>query len=715
MPDMGQRYWAFISYSHADSRWANRLHRQLEGFSVPRRLVGHPTPVGPAPKRFRPIFKDIEELGASSDLSERLRSALAQSAYLIVICSPAATRSKWVDAEIRQFKALHGKERVLAVIVDGEPFASDDPDRADQECLPEALRLHVEAGGSAEAVRFEPVAADLRPGKGGLRLAVLKLMSGMLAIDLGELVQRDNRRRHQQMLTLTTASVLAAVLFGGLAITAVVERDEAVAQRGQAEGLVEFMIGDLRKRLEPEGRLDALDAVGARALGYYAAQQSHGLDAASLGRRARVLHMLGQIRDRRGDLDAALGLFEQASRSTGQLLAEQPNDPQRIFEQAQSDYWVGYIALRRGQDDAALRQYQDYRRLADRLVKIDPNNAGWLAELDYANLDTGVVLLDQGRSDAAAQAFERALAIGLDVAQRAPADRDHQFDLGQNYAWLAAAEYHRGRLDAALADRMAERAVYTRLIAQAPSDESAVLSLAINRYTVGQILLTKGQVRLAIESLLASKADLDRLMAAAPDDTEYKNRAVYALLLLGQARLQSDDLDGAEAVAGQARDLAEALVRKNPTVADWQGPCLGGARVLLVEIDAARARSPAAQKAALEPAMAEGSRLLALSRSGPADMAEADAAAEAALLAGDHASLDGRPDQARPLWASAQGILQRAGAGNLPPSDRSRTLLRELGFRLSLLHPPTGPVLTGPPFAPQTRPASGIRLVDYRW
>jgi len=40
MPD--HRYWAFISYSHADARWANRLHRQLEGFPVPRRFVGQP-------------------------------------------------------------------------------------------------------------------------------------------------------------------------------------------------------------------------------------------------------------------------------------------------------------------------------------------------------------------------------------------------------------------------------------------------------------------------------------------------------------------------------------------------------------------------------------------------------------------------------------------------------------------------------------------------
>jgi hypothetical protein len=242
-----------------------------------------------------------------------------------------------------------------------------------------------------------------------------------------------------------------------------------------------------------------------------------------------------------------------------------------------------------------------------------------------------------------------------------------------------------------------------------------VLSLATNRYLVGEILLTKGLVRAAIESLVASKADLDRLMATAPDDTEYKDRAIDALLLLGHARLQSGDLDGAGAIAGQARDLAELLVRKNPTVIDWQGPDLGGARALLLEIDAARAGSPAAQRAALEPAVAEASRLMALSQAGSVDMAEADAVAEAALLAGDHASLGGRPDQAKPLWAAAQSLLQRAGASSLPPNDRSRTLLRELGFRLSLLHPPTGPVLAGPPFADQRRSQSRVDLVDYRW
>lgn len=705
---MSQRYWAFISYSHADARWANRLHRQLEGFAIPRQFVGGPTPAGPAPKAFRPIFKDLDELGASSDLSERLRTALEQSAWLIVICSPAAVRSRWVNEEIRQFRALRGEARILAVIAEGEPFASDEPGLAHLECLPEALRQPLEAADARAAPRLEPAAADLRPGKGGARLALLKVVSGMLGIDLGQLVQRDTRRRNRQLVALAGASLGAAAVFGALAITALKARDEAIAQRSQAEGLIEFMIGDLRKTLEPAGRLDALDAVGARALGYYAAQQNHGLDAQSLGRRARVLHLLGEIRDRRGDLDAALRLFEEAAKSTGELLARAPKDPQRIYDHAQSLYWVGYIAQRRGHGDEALREYQDYARLADQLVAIDPHNADWRAEVAYANLDIGATLLDQGRADEAAAVLQRSLAIAREVARQAPASRDRQFDLGENYAWLATADYHRGRLDAALADRMAERQLYERLIEATPSDEAAVLALAINRYSVGQILLTKGLNAPGISALQAARADLDRLMAIAPRDTQYKDRAVSALLLLGQALLRSGDADGAKAVALQAHETAELLVRKDPTVTDWQGPRLGGARILLIEIAAVRAAAPAAQRAALEPAAAEARRLAALPGSGAQNLAGAEVAAEAALLAGDYASLAGNPDEAKSRWTASLSLLGRAGVANLPQGDRGRTLLHQVEQRLRSLRPPTGLV------SPRAG-ASTAGLVNYGW
>nr|MBA3812324.1 toll/interleukin-1 receptor domain-containing protein [Caulobacteraceae bacterium] len=166
-----RRYWAFLSYSHTDHVWADWLHGALETYHVPARLVGRPTRMGPAPRRFNPIFKDRQELAANANLREEVRRALAHSAFLIVICSPAAARSPWVEEEIVRFKVLHGEERVLAVIVGGAPRASFMPGREDQECFPAALRVRVGADGTLTAERADPIAADLRPAGDGRRLA----------------------------------------------------------------------------------------------------------------------------------------------------------------------------------------------------------------------------------------------------------------------------------------------------------------------------------------------------------------------------------------------------------------------------------------------------------------------------------------------------------------------------------------------------------------
>jgi len=62
------KYWAFISYSHADMRWGDWLHKKLEGYRVPRSLAGKPSRDGKVPRRLFPIFRDREELPVSADL-----------------------------------------------------------------------------------------------------------------------------------------------------------------------------------------------------------------------------------------------------------------------------------------------------------------------------------------------------------------------------------------------------------------------------------------------------------------------------------------------------------------------------------------------------------------------------------------------------------------------------------------------------------------------
>jgi eukaryotic-like serine/threonine-protein kinase len=58
---------------------------------------------------------------------------LESSLYLIVICSPRAAVSRWVNREIEVFKSLGGEARVLCLIVDGEPNA--DSNLGELECF----------------------------------------------------------------------------------------------------------------------------------------------------------------------------------------------------------------------------------------------------------------------------------------------------------------------------------------------------------------------------------------------------------------------------------------------------------------------------------------------------------------------------------------------------------------------------------------------------
>src|SRR4051812_4538804 len=80
------QYAAFISYRHAplDRAWAKRLHAALETYRVPPRLCA----AHGLPARIGRVFRDGEELSASSDLSRSIEAALLQSRYLIVVCSP---------------------------------------------------------------------------------------------------------------------------------------------------------------------------------------------------------------------------------------------------------------------------------------------------------------------------------------------------------------------------------------------------------------------------------------------------------------------------------------------------------------------------------------------------------------------------------------------------------------------------------------------------
>ena len=99
------KYEAFISYRHLepDAAIAEAIHKMVETFKVPKEFyVDGKRPV------FR-VFRDREELTTTS-LSDSIKEALAQSKFLIVICSKRTPLSEWCVRETEIFKALRGED-----------------------------------------------------------------------------------------------------------------------------------------------------------------------------------------------------------------------------------------------------------------------------------------------------------------------------------------------------------------------------------------------------------------------------------------------------------------------------------------------------------------------------------------------------------------------------------------------------------------------------
>ena len=416
------RYFAFLSYSHKDEELAGWLHNELEQFRVPSQLVGKISDHGVIPRRLTPVFRDRQELGAATDLGEEIEQALAGSQFLIVLCSPSAAASRWTNAEIAAFKKSHPDGCVLAAIASGEPFASEIEGREGEECFPPALRQRYDRLGRPTGKRAEPLAADLREEHGGRRIGFLRLVAGMLGVGLDDLIQRETTRRHRRMGYLAAGSLAGMALTSLLALTAIQARDEARDQRREAEGLVAFMLGDLKDKLEPIGRLDALDGVGAKVLDYYRKQSASDLPDNALLQRAQALSLTAQVAYLRGDMNTAVQLYREAIAGTEEAVRRDPADAERLFEGAQNFFYLGEIARQRGQSQSAEKFYREYQRLAKQMIALEPDNIRYRMETLYADANVGIALLAQRRFAEATTQFRHAMVTITALDERRPGE-----------------------------------------------------------------------------------------------------------------------------------------------------------------------------------------------------------------------------------------------------------------------------------------------------
>ena len=569
VPRLRTRYYAFLSYSHRDTELADWLHSELERFRVPNSLAGKLTANGVVPRRLAPVFRDQQDLSAGGDLAEEIKAGLAASQFLIVLCSPTAATSRWTNQEIESFKRTRPEGCVLAAIVAGEPFASDIPGREDEECFPPALRYKYDRRGHQSTKRADPLAADFRDSGEGHRVAFLKLVAGMLGVGLDELVQRETTRRNRRVAWLAAGSLAGMAVTSTLAVTAFQARNEAREQRREAEGLIGFMLGDLKGKLEPIGKLDALDGVGSRVLAYYSKIGTKDLTDAALAQRSQALSLMAGVASARGDTRGSIKLYREAMTGTAEAVARNPNDANALFEHAQNVFYYGQIAHEQGDFRTAENSMREYRRLALRMVALQPDSMKYRMEEQYAETNLGVVLSDLRRFPEATTQFRRALATMEAVATADPRNRDYQQSVAESLAWLSDAESATGNYTAAVAQRRRQISILQKLFSSTGAVTYQQRLIPAYR-TLGRLLAERGETAAAIEQLRAAVTQSEALIPKEPDNAVWREYAYRAHN--GLAAILLDQGQKAEAAHENEAgcQLVNSLIRRDSKKSLWR-------------------------------------------------------------------------------------------------------------------------------------------------
>lgn len=188
---MEYKYKAFISYRHIepDMQAAERLQKLLEAYKPPKSL-------GIKKENWR-IFRDVSELQSGSDLSEIIRNAIESSEFLIVICSPQYTDSKWCMQELTRFRELHDNKNtnIITLLVNGDPRQSFP----EELTYAEVTTINDKGEEVTVKVDVEPLAANivadsLKESMKKLNTEYLRIAAPLLGCDFNDLFQREKRR-----------------------------------------------------------------------------------------------------------------------------------------------------------------------------------------------------------------------------------------------------------------------------------------------------------------------------------------------------------------------------------------------------------------------------------------------------------------------------------------------------------------------------------------
>ena len=372
---------------------------------------------------------------------------------------------------------------------------------------------------------------------------------------------------------LIAAAVIGAALLGAAKYTidltrernaAIAARDEADQRRGQAETLIGFMVGDLRDKLTPIGRLEILDDVSKQALAYFASLPADRLTDEELYQRSQALHQLGQIRQARADVPGALAAYEESLAQAQAVAERRPDNAKWQLGLGTSHFYAGDVKMRRGDLAAALAHFEAYKEIAERLVASDPNDVTFRLEQSYGHSNIAAIYQRQGNLRGAREQLERTVAIQEQLAKEKPADAQLAASRANSLNRLAIVEDALGAYTTAAATFARELSLYRVLLERDPRNATIRRRLAVGLNFRSATLRALGRPREAIQHLEDAARESEALVALDGANANWQRDLGVTLAALGRLETEQQQPGASATRLRRAIDILAPLADRTP-------------------------------------------------------------------------------------------------------------------------------------------------------
>lgn len=623
------------------------------------------------------LWRALEAAGIPAKLDQRVsdatlptaNSALPEAAeHLLLVSSGASHASLAVSATVNEFIQQHGRENVLPIV--SSLTGSEVPI---EDLLSPLLKFERRAGDRLlqPADYIPDILGDLRfesPEKivQRIRSKLDRDKNGAVTIEMFA------RWARQPAIAWTGAGVAAAAALLMAVNIAALRSDNASLELAahQARQSTAQMFAELEDSLSAEARQEVFTQIGDDLIANTSIDTDQSAEA--LLANARVLHVIGNARVREGDIDGALEAFNLAATATQTLLVTQPDNPNRIYEHAQSVFWIGDAAFQAGRYDIASPQYEAYAELARQLVEIDPQDPVYRGEWAYAQLNLGVAATGYDEREEALAYFQSAISLFQDGLVEAGVIGESS--VANAYGWTAGPLRSLGRINEAISARSEEAAILLRLLEANPDSRRLQLGYVNAIESRALILLDLGEIEAIENDLAVITPIISRLREELPTSRSIRRHHLDVEMLRARLALYRGDLIAAQLISSAAaRDYASG---NGSQIEDDRHIDLGRHDLQRAEIALTAGAYEAALTTATEAAAdfesdidSEGSRLRHF-------------AALANFYRGESLAALGQPGEAQRAWRTGLAQVQTLSAPRDPRADDvASRLMYRLGDR----------------------------------